>query len=197
MNLHIHNIDLFSGEHLAPEYNEINPNHTVPALKDGGFILTESVSILRFLADRGKFTIYPRDIQERIRVDQWLDWFNTLFMLDFVYGLVYARVLPWHRLTEAAQAERLNWHEHRARKHLSVLNNALAEGPYVLGSRLTIADYYGVCLATTGEFIDFDFSSYPHVGRWIAALKALPAWDATQGPFYAWVEAYRAQTATA
>jgi len=35
-------VDLFTGEHLKPEFARINPNCLVPVLEDGAFRLTES-----------------------------------------------------------------------------------------------------------------------------------------------------------
>lgn len=190
-------ISLFSGDHLKPEFTAINPNRAVPVLQQGDFILTESSVILRYIADQTGSPAYPRDTRVRARIDQWLDWFNTLFMLDYVYGLVYSRVLPGFNLTETAQADRLSWHHARVIGRLAVLNDALAVGPYLLGQQLTIADYFGACLTTTGEFIQVDLTPYPNIGRWLTAMKTLPGWRETQGPFNTWVETYRSQIAAA
>ena len=43
-------IDFFKDEHMRPEFIAINPEHTVPTLVDGDYILWErSVSIIKFL----------------------------------------------------------------------------------------------------------------------------------------------------
>ena len=39
-------VDLFTGEHLKPEFAAINPSSLVPVLEDGDFRLTESSAIL-------------------------------------------------------------------------------------------------------------------------------------------------------
>ena len=44
-------VDLFTGEHLKPDFATINPNCLVPALEDSGFRLTESSAILKYLAN--------------------------------------------------------------------------------------------------------------------------------------------------
>ncbi len=51
-----------------------SPFGLVPVLDDGGFILTESNTILRYLADRaGRDDLYPRGPRARARVDERLD----------------------------------------------------------------------------------------------------------------------------
>ena len=45
-------VDLFTGEHVKPPYEAINPNRLVPVLEDGAFRLTESSAILKYLADK-------------------------------------------------------------------------------------------------------------------------------------------------
>jgi glutathione S-transferase len=66
-------IDLFKGEGHAPAYLEINPSGKVPALIDGGFILTESAAIVTYIGDQ-----YPESqltppvgTQKRGHYDQW------------------------------------------------------------------------------------------------------------------------------
>src|ERR1700761_5627868 len=57
------------------EFLALNPNAMVPVIKDDGFVLWESNSIIRYLALRyGGTQLYPEHPQERARVDQWIDW---------------------------------------------------------------------------------------------------------------------------
>ena len=63
-------VDLFTGEHLKPDYAAINPNCMVPALHDGDFRLTESSAILKYLADKVGSLAYPQDLKERARVNE-------------------------------------------------------------------------------------------------------------------------------
>src|SRR6185295_18661378 len=45
-------VDLFTGEHMQPGYARLNPNHLVPVLEDGDFVLTENAAILKYLAEK-------------------------------------------------------------------------------------------------------------------------------------------------
>lgn len=59
----------------VPEFLALNPNAQIPVLLDDGFVLWESNSILRYLANAyGGEWLYPQGARERARVDQWLDW---------------------------------------------------------------------------------------------------------------------------
>jgi glutathione S-transferase len=45
-------VDYLAGGHKAPEYLDINPNASLPALVDGDFKLWESNAILQYAADK-------------------------------------------------------------------------------------------------------------------------------------------------
>lgn len=45
-------VDLFTGEHLKPDFARINPNCLVPVLEDGDFQLSECSAIIKYLADK-------------------------------------------------------------------------------------------------------------------------------------------------
>lgn len=44
-------VDLFKVEHLSEEFLKVNPLHTVPCLKHGDLLLTDSHAILMYLCD--------------------------------------------------------------------------------------------------------------------------------------------------
>src|SRR5262245_49630017 len=70
-------VDLMTGEHMKEPYTKINPSSMVPALEDEGFVLTESSAMLKYLADKYNSAAYPKDLRERARVNERMDWFNT------------------------------------------------------------------------------------------------------------------------
>lgn len=194
IDLEIIHVNLFQGEHLTPEFAAINPNRAVPVLEDEGFRLSEASAILKYLAETSGSCAYPAEPRARARVHQWMDWFVTLFSQDFCYGVVYHRVLPEYALPEPAQIERRAFHAPRAARRLAVLDAELAQGgPFLGGDEPCIADHLGACYATLGELIGFDFTPWPQVRRWIAAMKARPAWDRTHAAFYGWRGAVEAQ----
>ncbi|MEO7245890.1 MAG: glutathione S-transferase family protein [Rubrivivax sp.] len=172
-------VDIFKGEHRQPAYAALNPNALVPMLEDGDFRLTESSAILKYLADKIDSPLYPRDLQQRARVNERMDWFNTQLSRDYCFGLVFAQLLPHHkRRSDEAQAGAVQWGQERSKVWLQVLNDhILGSGRnYVCGEAITIADYFGAGLVTLGEVIGCDFAVYPYVQGWLARMKALKSW---------------------
>lgn len=189
-------VDLMTGEHYQEPYSQINPNRMVPMLEDGAFRLTESSAILKYLADKFDLPSYPKDLQQRAKVNEMMDWFNSNFYRDFGYGFVYPQIFPHHkRPSEAIQDGTLAWGKERAKNWLSILNDHWI-GPnrqYLCGDQITIADYFGIGLLTLGEIIRCDMSPYPNVQRWVGNMKRLPSWPKVNEVFYGFAGSVKEQ----
>jgi glutathione S-transferase len=172
-------VDLFTGEHYKPPFEAINPNHLVPVLEDGAFRLTESSAILKYLADKTGSPLYPKDPQQRARVNERMDWVNTQLCRDLAYGFIYPQIFPMHkRPGDAVQAATLQWGQERARGWMKVLDENIL-GPnnaYLCGGAMTIADYFCASFVALCEITGSDLASYPHVKQWLGRMKALKNW---------------------
>jgi glutathione S-transferase len=189
-------VDLMTGEHHQEPYASLNPNRLVPLLEDGDLRLTESSTILKYLADKTSSPLYPKDLRARAKVNEMMDWFNTNFYRDFGYGLAYPQLFPHHRRPEEqVQQATVAWGRERAAIWLKVLNDHwLGDGRrYLTGDQMTIADIFGVCLLTLGEVIGCDFAAYPNVARWVARMKELPSWPKINEALYGYAEAVKGQ----
>ena len=186
-------VDLFTGAHMQPPYAAINPNCLVPMLEDGDFKLTESSAILKYLADKIGSPAYPKDLKQRARVNEVMDWLNTNFYREWAYNLCYPQLFPHlRRRSDEAQDSTLAFGRDNAKRWLKVLDEHWI-GPdktYLCGE-LTIADYFGAALVTLGEVIGIDFSPYPNVKRWLAAMKKLPNWDKINEAFNGLVQSVK------
>ncbi|AOJ78875.1 glutathione S-transferase family protein [Burkholderia ubonensis] len=121
-----------------PAYLALNPHGLVPVIKDGDFVLWESNTIIRYLANRyGGESLYPAEPQARARIDQWLDWQASDLNRSWVFafqGLV--RKSPDHQDPDGIAKSIADW-----TKHMRVLNAQLdATGAFVAGDRFTLAD---------------------------------------------------------
>ena len=179
-------VDLFTGAHHQEPFISINPNRLVPVLEDGDFRLTESSSILKYLADRFNLPEYPKDLKKRAKVNEIMDWFNTNFYRDYAYGMAYPQIFPHHkRPSDESQKVTVEWGKERSANWLKILNDHWI-GPnrqYLTGDTITIADYFGIGLLTLGEIIHCDFSNYPNVARWVANMKKLKSWEPVNEAF--------------
>ncbi len=179
LDLDMQVVDLFKGEHYTPAYEALNPNHLVPVLEDGDFRLTESSAILKYLAEKSNSPAYPKDLRQRARVNERMDWINTQLCRDLAYGLAYPQLFPHHkRRSEEAQAATLAWGKERAAGWMKVLNDHLI-GPsnaFLCGDTITIADYFAAPFVALAETIGSDLSAYPNVNRWLRRIKGMKSW---------------------
>ena len=67
-------VDLMAGEHMKPEFLALNPQHNIPTMKDGDFVMNESRAIAAYLVNKhgADDKLYPKDAETRARVDQRL-----------------------------------------------------------------------------------------------------------------------------
>jgi glutathione S-transferase len=185
-----------TGAHLKEPYISLNPNGLVPVLVDGDFVLTESSAILKYLAEKFDLPAYPKDLKLRAKVNEAMDWFNTNFYRDFAYGVVYPQLFPHHkRPSDEIQKGTINWGKDLSQKWLNVLNDHII-GPknnYLVGNSITIADYFGAGLLTSGELIGCDFSKYPNINRWLSNVKKQPSWSKVNETFYGLSDSLKSQ----
>lgn len=129
--------DGFRSTHL-PEFMALNPNAMVPVLKDDDFVLWESNSILRYLANAycGEW-LYPNHPQTRAPVDQWIDWQATELNTSWRYAFMsLVRNSPAHQDPRLLAAASKGWAH-----TMSILNQQLEKtGRYVAGRNFTLAD---------------------------------------------------------
>ena len=124
-----------------PAFLAMNPNAMVPVIDDGGFVLWESNTILRYLAAQycadGAASLYPTDVRQRARVDQWIDWqasdLNRSWSQAF---MALVRKSPEHDDARLVAASIANW-----TRYMRVLEQQLQHtGGYVAGADFTLAD---------------------------------------------------------
>merc|ERR1712013_920912 len=77
-------VRITAGDTKTEEYTKMNPLQKVPVIKDGDFVLTESVAMFRYLAREKSVADhwYPSNSKEQARVDEYLEWqhLNTRMM---------------------------------------------------------------------------------------------------------------------
>lgn len=121
-----------------PSFTAMNPNAMVPVIDDGGFVLWESNTILRYLAAQyGDGALYPSAPRERARVDQWMDWQASDLNRAWSYAFMsLVRKSPVHGDAAQVRASLETWSG-----FMRVLEQQLQQtGAYVTGRAFTLAD---------------------------------------------------------
>ena len=183
-------VDLFTGEHYKEPYASMNPNRLVPMLEDGDLRLTESSAILKYLADKIISPAYPKDLKQRAKVNEMMDWLNTNFYREWGYNMIYPQLFPhMKRPNDVVQKATIEWGKERAKVWLQVLNDHwIGKNQYLCGNQVTIADYLGAAFVTLGEIVRCDLSRYPNVCRWLENMRRLKSWNKVNEAF----EGYKA-----
>jgi glutathione S-transferase len=153
-----------------PEYLALNPNGLIPVLIDGDFVLWESNSICRYLANKqGATTLLPAEPQARARVEQWMDWqageLNNSWRVAFMALLRGVPATP-----EAIATGVANWN-----RHMAILDAQLAKtGAHVTGDDFTLADVVLGLSAQRWKNAPIARAELPAVEAWLQRLSTRP-----------------------
>jgi glutathione S-transferase len=172
-------------EHIAMEmkdlknadYLKINPNGKVPALVDGDFKLFESMAINLYLAAKhGKEGFFPASLEDQAVCHQWSFWGMTEVERPLLTILIdMFMTAPDKRKPEAvAEAQKA------LPKPFAVLNGALQDRDYLLGSAFTVADLNLASICSWAKPIKFDFGPFPKAGAWLERCLSRPAYKAAR-----------------
>jgi glutathione S-transferase len=136
-------INLAAGEHRRPEFLKINPASKVPVLVDGDLVLTESVAIVLYLAEKYPHKgLLPTDIMQRSQVYRWLLFAATELEQQIWRIARHTKLYP--------ESLRLPAEVSLARKEfadmVTVMEAHMQERLFIVGNTVTIADF--VCAYT-------------------------------------------------
>jgi len=158
----------------TPDYLAMNPNGTVPTLRDGDNPpLWETGAILRYLANAyAPDEFWPADPVAQASVDKWAEWSKLNIAMNFT-SPVFWRVVrtPSSKRDPVAIRDALRVLD----RYLDIAESRLAKLPYLAGEHLTLADIqFGHCLFRYFD-IDIERSQHRSVRRYYDALTTRPA----------------------
>ena len=175
----VYKIHIGEGDQFGSDFVEINPNSKIPALVDQSqnprLEIFESASILLYLAEKFEQLI-PSDIQGRTETLNWLFWqigSGPYVGGGFGHFFAYApepMKYPIDRFTM------------ETKRQLDLLNQTLAERPYIAGDSYSIADiaiwsWYGqLALGELyeGSYEFLNIEEYPHLIEWSKKIAQRP-----------------------
>jgi glutathione S-transferase len=165
-------LDWGKQENRSPEYLKINPAGKVPTLVDGDAILSESLGINLYLADKyGAGGLWPDDDAARARCVQWSFW-GAAELEPLAYGRIREFMFKKESERDAALVEDM---AERTGPLLTLMALTLAESDYLAGDEFTLADLNVACVVEYLERSQFDFTPWPKVEAWYKRSYGRPA----------------------
>lgn len=164
-------VDLEKGEHKSDSFQQKTPMGKVPLLEHDGEYLFESGAICRYVGSVSNSPLYPADLLQRARVDQWLDffschlgrWFSTLFFEQVIkpkYGLGDPNEASLEEATKFAHQQ------------LGILDGLLQDSDWLANDAVSIADLFAFAYVEQYRVIEFSLNEYPHVQAWFDRIEA-------------------------
>ena len=156
----------------GPELEQ-NPNGLVPVIVDGDFVLWESNTIIRYLANKwAAKALLPAEPQARAEVDRWIDWQATEFNSAWRYAFsAIVRRNPAFNDPREIEASKQQW-----TRMVAILDGQLARtGGHVASAEFTLADI-PIGLSVNRWFMTpFERPSFVHVEAYYERLSTRPA----------------------
>ena len=164
-------VNLMQREQFHPGFLKVNPHHSVPALVDNEFTLSESRAICIYLVEKYGRTdaLYPKNPKVRGTINQ-LIYFD---MGKLFQGMYDYYIVPFMTGTpqDDKKLESLN-------EAIEFLENFLTDKKFLVSYRLTIADLILFATVSTIEALGYDFSvAHPNITNWLESMKDVPGYD--------------------
>jgi glutathione S-transferase len=165
--------------HVAYEFNDPalkssdflrwNPAGTIPTIVDDTFALSESLAINLYLAKkhqrRTPENLYGSNAQEEANIWRWSLW-------------AQGHLEPWVQ-KDLLLADLIKAIGDLGRsmiyRSLAVLDRALADDPWLVGSRFTVADLNVAAVLSPSRSGALDLTRCPNVSRWLNRCYSRPA----------------------
>ncbi|KAL2649935.1 hypothetical protein R1flu_018063 [Riccia fluitans] len=152
------NVSLIKNENKLPGFKAINPAAKMPVIDDDGFILTESLAILRYLAAsrHAPDHWYPAEVKSRARVDSLLDSYHTNIRQTAPY-IKQKELLPCLWGLPRGPDALIKFHETNMTTAMDLVEEYYLkpeEGPFLLGaSQPSLADILFAFEYTQTQFL--------------------------------------------
>ncbi|MCJ8314079.1 MAG: glutathione S-transferase family protein [Saccharospirillaceae bacterium] len=177
LNVEFRYIALNKAEHKTDFFIAINPEGKVPVLVDQDFVLTQSNSILQYLAAKHNSSLWPSDLKSQASILKILFWQSSYF--NSSVGVISHRlvVLP-HWGVKASKIDEVTFgHFHHA---IAVLEKILSKTSAVAGEKISIADISIASYLMFAKQSHMPLEKYPAVLAWLTRLKKLNWFSQTQ-----------------
>jgi glutathione S-transferase len=161
-----------------PEHLALHPFDRVPILRHGDFTVYETSAIACYVDEAfGGPRLTPQDVRARARMNQWISAVNSYYYIYMIYHVTHER-LVFPELGIASDDKVVAHALPKVELGLGVLERELSDGrDYLLGSELSIADFYllpstfAFSLTEEGRAL---YPKFPAFSRWRERMESLP-----------------------
>ncbi|XP_069668700.1 glutathione S-transferase 1-1-like [Periplaneta americana] len=159
-------LNLLESEHLKPEFIKINPQHTVPTLVDGDFVMWDSHAIAGYLVRKyaADDSLYPQDPKEKAIVDQRM-FFDAELLFPRIRAICFPVIFLGKTTVDPDKKASIL-------EAMAFLDTFLEGNPWVAGKKLTIADYTCVASVTSIVEVGLNISAFKNVQKWLARCQS-------------------------
>ena len=176
LELEVIEMDVAGGSHKQSDYMAKNPNALMPTLEDGEFHLWESNAILMYLAQKKPESgMWPTDAKDQAKVQQWLNWGSNHWgpsIRPFFFERIVKARFGMGPADEAAVAKATA----EFPKVAAVLENHLKNPQFLVGDKLTIADF---AMASSSPYLAMagvPLDNYPNIKAYGQRITGGEAW---------------------
>jgi glutathione S-transferase len=169
----LRNLDLEAKEQKSPEYLKLNPAGVVPTLVLDGQVICEAAAIVMHLADvHAEAGLAPAPgSPARAQYYQWM---------FFLANTLQPAYRAWFYPSEPAGEANVNATREQARRQIEaawerVATFLAANGPYLLGSKVTAADFLMTMLLRWSRNMPRPSDTWPALSEYAARMKARPS----------------------
>lgn len=168
-------VDLRKAEHYTEEYAKINRFQRVPVIDHNGFVLTESVAILKYLSREGIIpeNLYPRESKKQARVEEFLEWQHMELRLPCAFYFRTKYLEPVMFGTKPSP-QRISGFEQRMEQALTNFSTKwLGRGSdFVTGDAVTVADLIAICELEQPRMAGYDpREKFPVINEWYQKVR--------------------------
>lgn len=180
-------------EHKSPGYLKLNPRGKVPTLKDGDFVLYESLAIMSYLdrkyPDPPIFGRTPQETgligREISETDSYLGEPGAKIVRPVFFGKGLEKT---EEIQEAAAT---------IRRELKRIDTTLANSAWLVGAQISAADIalfpliqilLRAASKEAAKPLNLGFfplaQSYPNIAGWVKRVEAIPGYERTYPPHW-------------
>ncbi len=163
-------VDFFNGETRTPEFRtNVNEMGEAPVLEHGAVKLTQSGVILDYLAEHTR-KFGPKSDAERREIWRWMLFDNH----KFTANLATLRFLS--QFAKTGETPVTEFLRTRATNAMKIVDGHLAQSPFMIGKRATIADLSLCGYLFYGEELTVALEAHVNVLKWLDRIRSLPGW---------------------